>query len=363
MQAVPTPNVRTFMLAAGGTGGHVYPAIAVAEALVARGHAADAIRFTLDARPANAEAVERAGFGFDVLPLERGFRRHNLRANVAVIGAVARATYRASGLRERYQPRVVIGFGAYAALPLVLAARLARLPVVVHEQNARPGVVNRIAVALGARAATSLPGTPLRGATLTGNPVRPAIVAVKRAPARPPVVAIVGGSLGSAALNELALGLHDTWRDRNDVAIEHVCGARYLDDCRARLLVKPGDRISYRLVGYEHDMPGLYSRATLMITRSGGSVAELAAAGMPAILVPWDESAGGHQAANARTFEEAGAAIAIAERDCTATRVAAESDRLLADPGRLDAMANAAHELARPNAADAVAAMAEAACR
>jgi len=203
----------------------------------------------------------------------------------------------------------------------------------------------------------------VRGATLTGNPVRPAIVAVERAPVTPPVIAIVGGSLGSAALNELAFGLRELWRDRDDIAIEHVCGARYLDECCARVKehTADSDRIRYRLVGYEHDMPALYSRASLMITRSGGSVAELAAAGMPSILVPWEASAGGHQAANASTFSAAGAAITIAERDGSPQSVGAEIDRLLADPAQLDAMAGAARSLARPNAAGAVAALAEAA--
>src|SRR3954447_5737486 len=121
----------SIMLAAGGTGGHVYPAIAVAEALVARGHSVDTIRFTVDARPANARAVERAGFACDVLPLEHGFRAHDLRAHVAAMPAVIRATHRAGGLRKRYRPNVVVGFGASAALPLVLAARAARVPVVV----------------------------------------------------------------------------------------------------------------------------------------------------------------------------------------------------------------------------------------
>jgi UDP-N-acetylglucosamine--N-acetylmuramyl-(pentapeptide) pyrophosphoryl-undecaprenol N-acetylglucosamine transferase len=164
-------------------------------------------------------------------------------------------------------------------------------------------------------------------------------------------------------LNDTALGLHDLWRDRADVAIEHVCGLRYLEQCQAQLREEPGDCIAYRLVGYEHDMPGLYARATLMITRSGGSVAELAAAGMPAILVPWAESAGGHQAANADAFAAAGAAIAVAERECTAARVADTIDALLRDPERLDSMASAARGLARPGAANAVAAMAESSAR
>src|SRR3954471_1726643 len=103
----------SIMLAAGGTGGHVYPAIAVAQALVARGHPADTVRFTVDARPANARAVERAGFAYDVLPLEHGFRAHDPRGSFAAVPAVLRSTYRAGRLRARYRPGVVIGFGAY----------------------------------------------------------------------------------------------------------------------------------------------------------------------------------------------------------------------------------------------------------
>ncbi len=351
------------MLAAGGTGGHVYPAIAVAEALVARGHSVDTLRFTIDARPATTEALERSGFAYDVLPLDAGWRRRAVLANVGAARAAVRSTLLARKLVRRYRPRVVLGFGAYASLPLVLAARAQHIPVVVHEQNARPGLANRIAVRLGAAAATSLPGTTLRGAVLTGNPVRPAIVGLRRDPSRPPIIGVFGGSLGSALLNDAAIGLHDQWRQRDDVAIDHVAGPRYLDECQARITARPGDRLSYRLVGYEHNMPALYARSTLMVTRSGGSVAELAAAGLPAILVPWEGSAAAHQVANARTFADAGAALMIAERDCTSRRLAVEIDALLADPARLDTMGTAARALSRPDAADAVAALAEALAR
>ncbi len=351
------------MLAAGGTGGHVYPAIAVAQALVARGHAATDILFTVDARPATGEAVGRAGFDYEVLPLDHGFRRGDVRGNVSAARAALRATRRARALVSQSRPHVVVGFGAYAALPLVLAARAARVPLVVHEQNARPGIVNRLAVRLGATAATSIPGTALRGATVTGNPVRPAVAAVVRAPEQPPLVGFSGGSLGSARLNDAAIGLHDLWRARDDVAVEHVCGTRFLADCEARLTRRADDRLRYELVGYEHDMPRLYSRASVMVTRSGGSVAELAAAGMPSILVPWSGSAGFHQGANARAFADAGAAVALSEEECTPQRIAREIDALLADPEALDAMSRAARSLARPEAADAVAALAEANAR
>ncbi|HEY3834609.1 MAG TPA: glycosyltransferase [Acidimicrobiia bacterium] len=353
----------TFVLAAGGTGGHVFPAIAVAAALVARGHAPDDIWFIADARPATAEAIRRAGFGCDVLPLERGVRRGDPRGNLGVAWTALRSTRVARRIITAKRARVVVGFGAYATLPPVLAARLSRIPVVVHEQNAHPGVVNRLAVRLGASAAISIPGTPLRRAVVTGNPVRPDIVGVERAPVAPPLIGIAGGSLGSGLLNEMALGLHDLWRARDDIAIEHVAGARFLEECEARVKVLPSDRLSYRLVGFEHDMAGLYARASLMVTRSGGSVAELAAAGAPSILVPWAASAGDHQSANARAFAGAGASLALTEAECTAERVAREIDGLLAEAGALDRMSAAARTLARPDAADAVAALAEAALR
>ncbi|HEY1737569.1 MAG TPA: UDP-N-acetylglucosamine--N-acetylmuramyl-(pentapeptide) pyrophosphoryl-undecaprenol N-acetylglucosamine transferase [Acidimicrobiia bacterium] len=356
----PVTARSKFVLAAGGTGGHVFPAIAVAAALVARGHSADDIWFIVDARPATADAIRRAGFGYGVLPLERGMRRGDARGNAAVVWTTLRSTRLARRMIAARDARVVVGFGAYATLPPVLAARLSRIPVVVHEQNAHPGVVNRVAVRLGASAAISIPGTPLRGSVVTGNPVRPDIVGVERDPVAPPLVGIAGGSLGSGLLNEMALGLHDLWRDRDDIAIEHVAGARFREECQARVKVLPGDRLGYRLVGFEHDMAGLYARASVMITRSGGSVAELAAAGVPSILVPWSASAGDHQSANARAFADAGASVTLTEAECMPERVAREVDALLAEPGALDRMSVAARSLARPDAADAVAALAEA---
>ena len=169
------------VVAGGGTGGHVYPALAVADELVRRGHPADSLRFLGSARGLEAQAVPAAGYAIALLP-GRGWRRslapgalvQNVRTAVDTLVAV----WRAIGLLRRWRPRVVFGVGGYAAAPAVLAARLRGIPVVVHEQNAAPGVVNRLAVALGARAAVSLPGTELRGALVTGNPVRAEIAAL-----------------------------------------------------------------------------------------------------------------------------------------------------------------------------------------
>ena len=250
------------LITGGGTGGHVYPALAVADELVRRGHSAARVRFVGARRGLEAAAVPAAGYGIDLLP-GRGIRRslspRALVANVGAIIGLGGAFLRAIRLVGRRRPRVVLGVGGYASAPCVVAARLRRVPAVVHEQNAAPGIVNRLAVRLGARAAASLPGTTLRGAVLTGNPVRAEIAGVVREPATAPaLVVVVGGSLGARTLNDATLDLYDRWRGRTDVSLRHISGARDLERCTARLgsLRSPADVLGYTLVGYEDDMPG-----------------------------------------------------------------------------------------------------------
>ncbi len=345
---------------AGGTGGHVYPAIAVADAL--RGlDSSVTVAFAVDARAASAEAVRRAGYEPEVLPISRGLQRGRTVAQVLAtirsFVALVRSFVRSVRWLRRTRPAAVVGFGAYVTVPVVLAARLLRIPVVVHEQNGVPGLANRLAVRLGARAATSVPGTPLREALLTGNPIRAQIVGVERRPQTPPLVAFVGASLGAQVLNDCALDLYDRWRDRVDIAVRLVSGADLHDACRARLdgLRSTDDRLDFELVPYEHDMAGLYGRATLMVTRGGGTVMELAAVGMPAIVVPWSGATEDHQTANARAVAAAGGALHVPEPECRADRVAAAIDELLSNPQRLTSMSAAMREFARPDAAGALA--------
>src|SRR5213079_1321708 len=153
----------------------------------------------------------------------------NVRTGLDTVSAVVQAF----AIVRRTRPRVVVGVGGYASLPALVAARVCRVPTVIHEADAHPGLANRIAVRLGARTAVSLPGTALPGAVVTGNPIRPAIAAVRRAPVAPPLVAVVGGSLGARSLNRAALGLYDRWRHRADVTIHHVSGARDYEECAA----------------------------------------------------------------------------------------------------------------------------------
>jgi undecaprenyldiphospho-muramoylpentapeptide beta-N-acetylglucosaminyltransferase len=362
-----TGTMPTYALVTGGgTGGHVYPALAVAEELVDRGHPVDEIHFVGARRGLEAVAVPAAGFALDALP-GRGLRRSvapgALRDNAAALWGAARAFARAWRIVRRTRPRVVLGVGGYASLPCVLSARLARIPTVVHEQNAQPGLANRLAVRLGARPAVSLPGTPLRGAVLTGNPVRRAVTAIRRAPdPAHPVVLIFGGSLGARRVNDAALELYDRWRGRDDVAIVHVSGARDHDACAQRLaaLRRDGDRVSYTLLAYDEDLAARYAVTSVAVCRAGAvTVAELAVTGTPALLVPLPGAPDDHQQRNAEALVTAGAAILVPDADATGARLAAELDRLLTDPDRLDTMSAAAHRLGRPDAAARVAALVE----
>jgi len=349
------------LLAAGGTGGHLYPAIALADALVARGHDRASIRFVGARGHLEASVVPDAGYAVDLLP-GRGLQRKLTIANLVTLWEALQATVRAIGLVRRLRPAVVVGFGSYAALPTVIAARLLRRPTVVHDRDAAPGLGNRVGVRLGARAATSLPTTELKGARLVGNPVRADLRAITRHPQTPPLVAFLGGSQGARTLNRAALGLYDRWRDRTDVAVHLVCGPGHVDDATSRLgtLRRVGDVLAYDLVAYEDDIAGLYGRAAVVVGRSGAStVAELTVAGVPSVLVPLPGAPGDHQTRNARTLVEAGAALLVPDAECDATRLDSDLSPLLADPARLAAMGEAACALGRPDAADRLADLVE----
>ncbi|MEX1008203.1 MAG: UDP-N-acetylglucosamine--N-acetylmuramyl-(pentapeptide) pyrophosphoryl-undecaprenol N-acetylglucosamine transferase [Acidimicrobiia bacterium] len=343
------------IITGGGTGGHVYPALALADELVARGHPRESIRFVGAQRGLEVTAVPGAGYAIDVLPgrgLDRARTLDALRRNFRTTWDTLVAFVHAGGIVRRTRPAVVVGVGGYASLPALVAGRLHRIPAVVHEADAHPGLANRVAVRLGARPAVSLPGTPLRGAVVTGNPIRPEIVRVQRAPVAPPVVAVVGGSLGAQRINLATLALYDLWRMRNDVVIHHVTGARGYEECRERLtrLRARGDTLDYRLIRYEDHMEMLYANATVLVCRSGGMTAELAAVGMPSILVPLPGAPGDHQTRNAEVFARAGAGVMVPDSELDGARLRSELEAMLADPPRLRAMGEAARALGRTDA-------------
>jgi UDP-N-acetylglucosamine--N-acetylmuramyl-(pentapeptide) pyrophosphoryl-undecaprenol N-acetylglucosamine transferase len=219
-----------------------------------------------------------------------------------------------------------------------------------------------VGVRLGAPAAVSLPGTPLRNAVVTGNPVRAALTDLERAPVTPPLVVVVGGSLGAGRLNEAALGLYDAWRARTDVAIRHVCGPRNHVDVASRLhaLERADDALDYTLLAYDDHMERCYAAASVFVCRAGAvTVAELAATGTPAVLVPLPGAPDDHQTRNAETLVEAGAGLLVADVALDRAYLAEVLDRLLADRAELARMGAAARTVARPDAAARVADLVE----
>jgi UDP-N-acetylglucosamine:LPS N-acetylglucosamine transferase len=265
--------------------------------------------------------------------------------------------------------------GGYASVAVGLAAVLRRIPLVVAEQNAVPGAANRLLARFAKASAVSFEGTPLPSAVVTGNPVRPEIAAIDperdREAARRAVgvgegrrlVLVFGGSLGALRINQAALAAVATWHDRADLAVHHVVGQRDWDVISAAAPADLG-RLHYRAVPYEHDMPALLAAADVAVCRSGsGTCFELATVGLPSVLVPSPSVTADQQTQNARRLVDAGAAVLVADAELDGARLVAEVDGLLADPDRHAAMAAAARTWARPDAAAAIAALAEDAVR
>jgi len=370
------------VVAGGGTAGHALPAVAVGRALVARGHDPASIHFVGSSRGLEASLVPEAGFGITLLP-GRGVPRRIAAQTVAALAGLAVALVRGVAVVVRRRPAVVVSVGGYAALPAAAAAVLLRVPLVVAEQNAVPGAVNRLTARFARASAVSFEGTPLPRAVVTGNPIRPEVAAVDRSPdsrrrAREElglpqdrrVVLVAGGSLGSLRINQaVRAAVRGLWAGRSDLAVRHVVGRRDWPmfsglsgdrgDRGGEGRAPSGGGLAYQAVEYEERMALAYAAADLAVCRAGGMVSELCAVGLPAVLVPLPGAPGDHQTANARALAEAGGAVVVPDGELTAERLVAEVDGVLNTPGRLDAMAHGARRLARPDAADRLAELAE----
>jgi UDP-N-acetylglucosamine--N-acetylmuramyl-(pentapeptide) pyrophosphoryl-undecaprenol N-acetylglucosamine transferase len=367
------------VIAGGGTAGHVSPGLAIARALVDAGHPQSTIHYVGSERGIEARLVPAAGFPLTLLP-GRGIQRRLTTDNVAAAWGLVRAFGHAFTLLGRLRPRVVVALGGYASVPAAVAAVLRRIPVVVAEQNAVPGLANRLTGRFAKACAVSFPNTPLPRAVMTGNPVRDEVRSLDRPARRAGVrsaygvgddrvlIAAFGGSLGARHVNEAVLGLAEAWHDRADVAIRHVIGERdwerYADRVAARRAATAAGGLRYEAVRYEDDMPSLYAAADLAVCRSGASsVAELAVVGLPAVLVPLPGAPGDHQTANARALVDVGAAALVPDADLDAARLGSVLDPLVRDPERRARMGLAAGTIARRDAARAVAELVEAHAR
>lgn len=348
----------------------MYPGLAIADALVDAGHERSTIHFVGSQGRMEERVVPAAGYQITLLP-GRGIERKLTLRNLSAVYGIVRAFVRAFGLLRRRKPRVVLAVGGYASVGVAVAAKVMRIPIVVAEQNAVPGVANRLVARLAEVAAVAFPDTALPRAIVTGNPVRREVLAVDRrrdgaaaktalsiSPARQ-VVLVTGASLGALSINRATFAALDVWRDRHDLAVRHIVGARDWPSLDPMARVDT-TAVEYRPTEYDDDMPRTLAAAEVAVARaSSGTCFELAAVGLPAILVPSPFVTADHQTANARHLVAAGGAVLVPDAELDGARLAAEVDRLLADDARRAAMSEAMHAFARPGAAADIAALAE----
>jgi UDP-N-acetylglucosamine--N-acetylmuramyl-(pentapeptide) pyrophosphoryl-undecaprenol N-acetylglucosamine transferase len=335
------------VIGAGGTAGHVVPALAVADALRADG--ADVV--FIGGERAESQLVPEAGYELrtlEVVPLPRDRRVAATRAVLTDASALPRAVQLLATLR----PDAVLGAGGYVAGPTGLAAVLRRIPLVLMEADSHLGLTTRMLAPFARRVCLAFPVAGREGKRylVTGRPIPAPATDWLAARARfglaptDTCVLVFGGSQGARSINLAAVEAfaHAGFR------VLHAAGERDLAELRS-----PGPH--YALEGYVADFGEALLASDLVVARAGGSVFEIAAHGRPAVLIPYPHATADHQAANAAFMARAGAAVVIPDSELTATRLAHEVGQLLADPSRLAAMARASLSLARPDAAQAVA--------
>lgn len=367
VQETPSPRSRStrILIAGGGTGGHIIPALAIADDLKAR-HDAD-ILFVGTARGLESRLVPQAGYQLELIRVGQ-LNRVSLATKLRTLIDLPLGLLRCIQLLRQFRPDVVIGVGGYASGPVMGAAILLRIPTLAFEPNAVPGLANRLIGARVKAAAVNFePATRyFRNAHVTGIPVRAEFFRLAPRPAGgPPHLLVFGGSQGARTLNAMMPKIARSLLEREPaLTILHQAGARHAETTLAayRESGAPTDR--WQVEAFLDDMPRRFEAADLVLARSGAStVAELAAAGKPAVLVPLPTAADDHQRKNAEVMAQAGAARVLLEPDLTPMQLEGTLSDLLAAPEELHSMADNARTLAHPDAAERIAEMAIALAR
>jgi len=352
---MPAARPLVLMLA-GGTGGHVYPALAVALELLSRGYRVEGIG---TARGLEHRVVPAAGIHLHCLPV-RGVRGKNTLHKLLGLAFLVLASLQALWLVYRSSPGCVVGMGGYVAGPAGVAAWLLRKPLVIHEQNAVAGTTNRLLAPLARRVLGGFPGAFADGVpfTLVGNPVRSEILRAREAGTydyagqRPLRLLVLGGSLGAAPINAVLPGaIRRLVAGRGAVVeVRHQAGESHAADVVRHYGELLGAVVT--VAPFIEDMAGAYRWADLVLCRCGAlTIAELCTVGRPAVLVPLPHAIDDHQTANARALTDCGGATLLRQSDMDEDAVLGLLQDFLEDPGRLSAMARAAFAAARPDAA------------
>ena len=346
------------ILAGGGTGGHVIPAIAIAQELQ-RQFSAEVL-FIGTSRGLENRLVPAANYPLRLVKIG-ALNRVSLATRLKTMFDLPRALFSAAGILNDFRPDVVIGVGGYASGPAMLAAIYKRIPTVAFEPNLVPGFANRIVARFVSAAAVHFERTAeyFRNPVVTGVPVRPAFFQI---PAKPyvqasPTLLVFGGSQGARAINKtVPRAWPELIKRMPNARVIHQAGERDYNDVLSAYASAGASAEVYKFID---DMPSFFARADLLLCRSGAStVAEIAAAGKPAVFVPFPLAADDHQRRNAEALEQAGAAVVLEETKLDDVWLVDTLAALLEDPGRLARMGDAARALSHPNAARDIAELA-----
>jgi UDP-N-acetylglucosamine--N-acetylmuramyl-(pentapeptide) pyrophosphoryl-undecaprenol N-acetylglucosamine transferase len=345
------------IVAGGGTGGHVIPALAIAQELKSRYNAE--LLFIGTARGIETRLVPAAEFQLDLITVG-ALNRVDLATRFKTLFDLPRAVAQSAHMISEFRPDVMIGVGGYASGPAMLAGGLMNLPMLAFEPNVIPGIANRLVAPMVRAAAVHFAATQryFQNAVVTGVPVRREFYVVpSRPPDASPTLLVFGGSQGAHAINVAIMqALPVLAKHMPRIHLIHQTGEKDYEEVRAAAL---DVGISAEVSPFIDDMPAAFARADLLLCRSGAStVAEVAAAGKPAIFVPLPTAADDHQRQNAEALANAGAAKLLPQSELTGETLAHELPSLLADHARLSQMGAAVRQFANPNAAREIAAMA-----
>lgn len=341
------------LLAGGGTGGHLFPAVALGQLLLKEVPGAQ-ILFVGTKRGIEYRLLPQLQLPLELVDMV-GVVGRGLRGKLELIPKLTRSLIQAQRILRRFKPDLVVGFGGYASVPVLLAAKILHIPYLIHEQNAIPGLSNKLLAKGAARICVSYAETlacfPREKGRLTGNPLRQGFDRMSEKLPLPGQVLVFGGSRGARAINEaLVACLPELLRWAQPPQILHQTGED--DYAMVSAAYQAAGYPAATIVPFINDMASAYAQSALVICRAGAtSLAELTVCGRPAILIPFPHAAGDHQNANARALEQAGAAVVLQQQDLTALGLATELRILLADRAQLQLMAMRARSLARPDAA------------
>jgi UDP-N-acetylglucosamine--N-acetylmuramyl-(pentapeptide) pyrophosphoryl-undecaprenol N-acetylglucosamine transferase len=344
----------TVALAGGGTGGHVFPALVIADT-IRKSQPAARVIFVGTEHGLESRLVPRAGYPLDFVPA-RPLAGRGWSARLRGLATLARGTLRARRLLRRNQVHLVIGIGGYASFPVVAAALTLRIPTAILEPNARPGLANRVlgrfarAIFVDFEEATS--GFPHQKVHRVGTPTR-AIPSRRDSPGSPGIVRllVLGGSQGARTLNRAMMASLEQLGERDGFRITHQTGSRQHDNVKHAYESR---KVAADVVAFLDDVPARLSASDLVVARAGaGTIAEICAAGVPSILVPYPFAANDHQMANAQALERTGGCVVVPDREAL-VRLVKEIRALAQDSSRRRLIGLAAHQLSRPDAAEQI---------